>query len=1099
MGWNLASGGGDRDRRASDPHVRGFRRRSQPARYYLKNAWDTNAKWTLRTTTQSWATPGAKGVGTDITSSTPAFSDSSWTAAGVQTRQYSLDPAVVQGWIDMPSTNEGIILTNAVADKQLRVYTAENTTAANHPQLTITYTVGGGGTDAGAGCTSVTTGTWHDDSFAAQTAFTAEFDATPSAVNVDEVMGFSSGAPGQQFTNLEAIARFFTNGVIEARDGATYTADNPVTYSAGTSYHFKFDIDVASRTYSVYVTPSGGSQITLASNYAFRSDAPAVSSLDDLASEAGTGTLQICNLSITPNDDGGGGSGSGDPPPSGDHPRIWLDPATLTSLTASAQSGTDQRWATLRAKCHSYIGGDVWSPPDGISDPHRPYCGGCSARSTDPDYASCSAAANNDSGCNSPDICCGYQGSWFYDALLNNALCYQIGTAIGDTEASQWGAKGVDVLMKMASFQNYGGDHGFGIKFFGTSMAIGFDWLYPLLTPNQRSTVVARLNGWITWYDSNGTARNVPLSNYFAGYFAAKAYVALATEGDNPSAPAMWSDFMNRLYRGTTALAADGDGKLHPSVADYFKRYVNGSGYPQGWEYGNLSLRNMVEPMIAAKTAKGIDLIKDATQPFSYALETPTHLIHATWPSLAYIDDRDDIHSGNDCPGLSVPSSEVVTSLSSLLERENDPLAKKFHAWARSVRSTVAAPAPWLDFLFWDDSAQEESYTSLPMSYLSSGASTVQGKNYAMMRSGWSATDTWGSLRALAYTNSAENAHQFMDAGSLAITRGNKPFLVNPSFLTRCYGTASIRFSSFLENHTINNPKDRQFFNVLLTTSTAGQSWIEAEVDRPTPPQTGITQFFDGAGYVYTQAEHLSDMYPSSANISAWSRSVIYLRPNIFVVYDRTTTTATGDSTRMAWHFPPAPTLMSPPSSGAVRYDVTDSMPTDGGFKGAMTTLLPQNARVASVNAAPTDDDGNPANKLWRLEVRAPSGQAAPSRWLTVLDASSTTGSVAIAKLPQSLVNATGAFLTTSGQNYVALFGSGAVNQTLTLPVTYTQPKVATKLVVADLLPNHTYSVTATLNGTSYDIKVDTGTGFTTSSSGTLYASISATGQVSTP
>jgi len=87
--------------------------------YYVKSAWDTNARWVPRTSTQNWATPGAKGVGTDITSSTPAFSDTNWTAAGVQTRQYSLDPTVVQGWVNTPSTDQGIVFTNSVANKQL--------------------------------------------------------------------------------------------------------------------------------------------------------------------------------------------------------------------------------------------------------------------------------------------------------------------------------------------------------------------------------------------------------------------------------------------------------------------------------------------------------------------------------------------------------------------------------------------------------------------------------------------------------------------------------------------------------------------------------------------------------------------------------------------------------------------------------------------------------------------------------------------------------------------------------------------------------------------------------------------------------------------
>jgi len=272
--------------------------------YYLKNSWDTSAKWAPRTSTLNWNTPGAKGVGTDITSSTPAFEDTNWTASGVSTRPYTLSASVVQGWIDTPSTNQGLILTNATANKQLFVYTSRNTTAAYRPQLTITYTTGGGGADAAvdsaSNCFTVATGTWNDDSFTAQTSFTAEFDATPSAAGVDEVMGFSQGSAAQSFTNLQAAARFATTGVIEARNAGAYAADNTITYSAGTTYHFRFVFDdIRTKTYSVFVTPSGGSEVTLGSNYAFRTGAPAVTALDDLATEAGTGTLQVCNLSVS--------------------------------------------------------------------------------------------------------------------------------------------------------------------------------------------------------------------------------------------------------------------------------------------------------------------------------------------------------------------------------------------------------------------------------------------------------------------------------------------------------------------------------------------------------------------------------------------------------------------------------------------------------------------------------------------------------------------------------------------------------------------------------------------------------------------------------
>ena len=68
--------------------------------YYLKKAFNESAVgWTHRDTGITWSSPGAKGSGTDR-STTAAFSDTSWTGTGQVTKTYALDPATVQGWVE---------------------------------------------------------------------------------------------------------------------------------------------------------------------------------------------------------------------------------------------------------------------------------------------------------------------------------------------------------------------------------------------------------------------------------------------------------------------------------------------------------------------------------------------------------------------------------------------------------------------------------------------------------------------------------------------------------------------------------------------------------------------------------------------------------------------------------------------------------------------------------------------------------------------------------------------------------------------------------------------------------------------------------------
>ncbi len=155
-------------------------------------------------------------------------------------------------------------------------------------------TVGDGG--ATGSCTTVAN-TWKNTAFAAKTGtFTVEFDATPNKANMDGVIGLSSGA-ATSYAKLAAIVRFYTNGLIEARNGKVYGAATRIAYTVGVKYHFKLVVRMASHTYDVYVTTPGRTAETiLASNYTFRSENGNVSSLSNWASYAVSGTQEVCNF-----------------------------------------------------------------------------------------------------------------------------------------------------------------------------------------------------------------------------------------------------------------------------------------------------------------------------------------------------------------------------------------------------------------------------------------------------------------------------------------------------------------------------------------------------------------------------------------------------------------------------------------------------------------------------------------------------------------------------------------------------------------------------------------------------------------------------------
>lgn len=1009
--------------------------------YYLKNSWSaapsSGLGWLNRDAGLTWAIPGARGMGTDLVAGA-SFANSSWVGNGDEVKTFDLDPAIVQSWVDNPTTNQGVLLVNNESDdKYLRIYSSEDSVLSRRPQLSITYT-------AGASCSTTGVGVWKNTPFSTSTnPFTVSFDAKPSAAPTDAVIGLSlNGA--NAFSNLATSVRFNSGGTIDARNGGAYAASATVPYSATASYHFRLLVDVAQHTYSVFVTPPNGSEVTVGNGFAFRSEQTTVSSLNNWAmvvDSDGQGNIDVCNFSVSGSGQSGGGG-------SAEHPRIFLDAATLSALRAKTQTNA---WTRLRDTCNSYLGGGTnsvcYPPPDPLP-------------------ASCSGYPNL------PNVGEGYQGDGYADAVLNLGICYQIGLGSGDANTSAWGARGAGILATMSQFTGYQRDAGYGIRNFGVGMALGFDWLYPALSTSTISQVASSLNGWIDWYDTNGLSHGHPHSNYFAGYYAAKAYAALATEGDNPKAPSYWGDFLERVQRGNGGQPLGAP--PHGGVAAYYTSYLTGGGWYDGWQYGNLAVQNMSLPSLAARTAKGLDLITDSSKPYGYPLESALHLLHFSWPSRDYLDDRDTLHGGGPCRSNARPSPQLLAVTSAMLTRWSDPLAAQFHRFAREARTAVgASAAPWADFLFWDDAAPEQDYSTLPRAF--------RATNYAAMRSSWATNATWASFRASAYVDSPDQTEQFPDAGSLAIVRGNLPFLVNPEFLHTCYGSTPTEFGTQIYNEVYGGPQS--FFNAFYNGTTTPLRSFTA-VDGSPAPQTRIASFEDGGGYVLTRARDLEDVYLPGANVTSWSRDVMYVRPSLFVVYDRTSVANTSGDQHMNWHFPSLPAKVTPAGSSVARYEVSDSL----GFKGALTPLLPPNALVSGT-------DVFSSHKLYRAEVR-PSAPAMDTQWLTVLDAAASASSAGVASTLASSSNVKGALIVGAG-NVAVLFGAGAANQAISGNVTFSEPAAATKVVVSDLTPNAFFSVSVTTSGGTQSVTVQpSSSGFKTSAAGVLYVNIAATGTV---
>jgi hypothetical protein len=194
-----------------------------------------------------------------------------------------------------------------------------------------------------ASATANANSVWTNTSFPIQSgSFQTEWDALPGTSGMDGVMGLSNGIQ-TDFTGFPCLIRFFTDGTIQARNGGTYEADATLPYTPNIMYHFRVAISTASHAYSVFVTPRGGREQLLASNYSFRTEQQGVSSLNNagIIVDTSTGSLKFGNFAVTAD-----ASSSYDQGIINDHPvAFWnANPTgnTEIDLTGNGNTGTYQ-------------------------------------------------------------------------------------------------------------------------------------------------------------------------------------------------------------------------------------------------------------------------------------------------------------------------------------------------------------------------------------------------------------------------------------------------------------------------------------------------------------------------------------------------------------------------------------------------------------------------------------------------------------------------------------------------------------------------------------------------------------------------------------
>ncbi|MDB4996588.1 MAG: hypothetical protein JWM74_4020 [Myxococcaceae bacterium] len=708
--------------------------------------------------------------------------------------------------------------------------------------------------------------------------------------------------------------------------------------------------------------------------------------------------------------------------------RLYLTGPVVTRLKARA-AANDAAWTALKAQCDGYATGTMNAP---------------------------SATAYP----NFPNVGQGYQGEEYVTPIMSLGLCFRTTEGVDAAAAARYGAAGARLLDAMSTPASSGGqspatDSGYGIRNYGVGMAVGYDWLYPALTPSTRERVIASLNSWIDWYDVSGFSRDHSVGNYFIGYLLAKTTTALATEGENAKAAGYWSDVETRMW-----------GQL---VKPQFSTAMAGGGWPEGWGYGPRAVRGVAEFLWAVKTAKNLDWAKDVPQ----IKDQANYVSYFAWPSLKHMDDQGTVRSGTNIK----PSAQLATSLAMILEYMGDPGAPTARAFASDVLKTSGDDsAAWQSFLYWDPTLAQTDYKTRPLSY------AATGPGHIAMRSTWATDASWGALSSGTYINSPDSGEEMFNQGSLSVVSGDNPVLVNATgWIPQTAGSAG---EDFVYNDTWGS-KDRTLYNTFFVADATnpyspGQAGLG-----PSEAQTHLERVDEQVGFVRSRAAKVEQMYGNAVKpVQQFTRDLVFVRPGVFVLFDRTSIANAAADQWLGFHTAAAPVSAATADSSQKRFDVQKA----GATIGSIRTLLPKGASTTQVSLP---------GGVVRLEEHATGAQ---QDWLTVV---TTTGAT---PEQQRISTADGNVVSggvvgvnvQSARNQVVLFPADHAGTSTTSAAKYTVAATAdADHILVDVAPSASgYAVTATVSGSNVTVDVRQGGSFKPSAQGSLSFTVTKAGAV---
>ncbi len=439
-------------------------------------------------------------------------------------------------------------------------------------------------------------------------------------------------------------------------------------------------------------------------------------------------------------------------------------------------------------------------------------------------------------------------------------------------------------------------------------LALVYDWCYASLSASQRTRWLAYAdqavsNVWhpatakwgnttFTW---SGWSTNDPSDNYYYSFLRATMLLGLAAHGESTQADGWLTQF-----RDTKIL-----GQLVPT----FTADLLGGGSREGTGYG-VAMRNLWKLYDLWFASTGEDLASKT----GHTRASMLSFMHQMVPTLDRVAPTGDL-SRDSTAAFFDYHRDYLQTLVALYP--NDGLSRR----AKTLLAGASVQRMGNQFMAVDDFLYEDaSVSAAPVDLNTAYYAPGIGELYA--RSSWGDPHaTWINLIAGPYTQS--HAHQ--DQGSLMIFKdgwlGYDAVINSSSGLTQ--GTTA---------------------HSLVRIDSAG-----APVRQVANTMSSLVGLQKTATFTYAAAD-VTPAYAGSAAVSKVQRELVFLPPNVVVVYDRVATAA---GTQQTWQLA---TPASPSISGA------SASITGSGHTMTVQRLAP--AASSSVHAMTAESDYNGGYRL---------------------------------------------------------------------------------------------------------------------------------------